>query len=310
MNSTPSSTSPLSITVAIPAYNEAANIDHLLQALFEQKAEHFFVQEIVVVSDGSSDGTERIVRKFSLAHPVLRLIADGKRLGKPSRMNQVIRETRSDVLVFLDADILLEHPFVLSELLRPLIEGAAIVHTTGHALPLPPETVVEKIAHANALIWERARGSVGASPLYFSEGRIRAFRKVMYEKLLFPDASADEAYSFLFGELHRFPFAIAKRALVRYRLPVTLRDYIKQMKRFLRSAEIQKHAFNTEFITRYYTIGWKIKLGALIGEFLHHPWWTMLYCLTLPLPRISKLLDAKEKDGIWVSVDSTKKLRV
>ena len=47
----------LTVTIGIPAYNEEANVRNLLVSLLAQKETNFKLQEIIVVSDGSTDKT-------------------------------------------------------------------------------------------------------------------------------------------------------------------------------------------------------------------------------------------------------------
>lgn len=303
--------STLTVTVGIPAYNEAANIGRTLAALRNQAEHGFVIREIQVVSDGSSDDTEAIVRSCTAIDPRIVLRADGARRGKPERMNEIIHEATTDILVILDADIMITGDQLLVNLLEPLLHDEVVVHTSGHALPLPPETWVEKIANAGVLVWEKAHHHKGASSLYHSEGRIRAFRRAMYTTLHFPCASADEAYSFLFGEQRHYPFVAAEKALVRYRLPSTLHDYFRQMMRFLKSESIQHEAFDPVFVRPYYNIGLKEKIRALLTAWWEMPFWTTLYILILPFPRFYKWLrpERKQAEGIWTSISSTKALR-
>jgi glycosyltransferase involved in cell wall biosynthesis len=297
------------VTIGIPAYNEAVNIGRLLTTLLNQRTEGFVMTEIVVVSDGSTDGTERIVRKMAMLEDRIKLLADGKRKGKATRMNEISERTKTDILVLLDADICFSHGFVISELVYPLIEDETIMHTSGHALPLYPWTDVEKIAYAGAMAWERAR-QMTPSKLYFSEGRIRAFRRTMYQKLRFPLTSADEAYSFLFGEKMGYRFSVVERAQVRYQLPRRSGEYIKQMKRFLASEDIQGENFDPEFVAKYYTMRWGVKFRAFVAELYQRPFWGVCYLLTLPWPRISRFLDRNDHNGVWAPIASTKGLHL
>lgn len=298
------------VIVGIPAYNEVSNIGRMIALLLRQRTGGFSMVEIIVVSDGSDDGTDDVVRDIAKDEPRLSLIADGKRMGKPARMNMIMDRSKSDILVIMDADIVLENDDVLRELVRPLLVEANLAHVSGHSLPIRPVTAVEKIAFAGAMVWERARGSKEASKLYFSDGRIRAFRRTMYSGMRFPNASADEAFSFLYGESNSFRFAVAKKALVRYALPSTFTDYMLQMRRFLRSKYVQDSNFDRSFVASFYTIGSWIKFRALISIFWSDPFWMALYVLSIPLSRISHWTDRASETGTWRMIRSTKKLRV
>ncbi len=300
----------LSVTIGIPAYNEERNTGYLLEVLQDQEETGFTIDEVIVVSDGSSDGTDKIVREFCKDHPRFKLMADGKRCGKFARMNELMQNATSDVIVILDADIYVEGKDLLYELLAPLLEEEEVVHTSGYALSLKPRTFAERVAHAGAITWEYVRRAPRVSYLYRSEGRIRAFRREMYEVLRFPDASADEAFSFLFGESRGFKFKVAEKALVRYRLPSNFSDYIKQMQRFLKSERIQAKEFDPAFVAQYYNIGLAQKFFALVQSWIRNPFWVTIYCCTLPIVRMLMIRDAHEdKDsGTWETVQSTKSL--
>ncbi len=296
----------LSVSIGIPAYNEAANIGLLLKALEEQAENGFQIVEIVVISDGSNDGTNRAVEDFMLSCPKIKLMTDERRLGKSARINEFFEKTQSDVAVLLDADIKLGNENVITELLRPLVEDENIMHVSGYALPLPPKKIAEKIAYAGTMLWENARRLPIASPLYYSEGSIRAFRQKVYKKLRFPKASADEAFSILYCEKEKYLFAWAEKAAVFYQLPKTFLDYIYQMKRFLKSNGIQGDIFDEEFIEKYYNIGTREKLQALMIALRKNFWWTLAYLSIIPLPRLLCLFDSADSEGIWSSIRSTK----
>jgi|SRR5580658_185844 glycosyltransferase involved in cell wall biosynthesis len=85
----------MSIAVAIPAYNGARFISKAIQSVLDQTRR---ADEIIVVDDGSSDGTASIVSKY----PV-RLIEQA-RAGVSGARNRAIKETSADWIAFLDQD--------------------------------------------------------------------------------------------------------------------------------------------------------------------------------------------------------------
>ncbi len=92
------------VSIIIPAYNEANTIAEVLSQIIG----HPKVVEILVVDDGSSDGTSDAVRDFALANPEanVRAIQLEKNLGKAGAMEVGVQAAVADIIMFLDADVL------------------------------------------------------------------------------------------------------------------------------------------------------------------------------------------------------------
>lgn len=92
------------VSIIIPAFNEANSIGQVLA----QIVGHPKVGEILVVDDGSTDNTSDIVRKFAADNPDsgVRAIQLQKNVGKADAMEIGVLAAVSDVIMFLDADVL------------------------------------------------------------------------------------------------------------------------------------------------------------------------------------------------------------
>lgn len=90
-----------SVSIIIPAYNEAAAIEMVLKELLES-IEGWNTKniEIIVVNDGSSDDTAEIVSRFSQ----VRLVNHRKNKGYGAAVKTGIREAAGDIIVWYDAD--------------------------------------------------------------------------------------------------------------------------------------------------------------------------------------------------------------
>ncbi|MGB8652513.1 MAG: bifunctional polysaccharide deacetylase/glycosyltransferase family 2 protein [Mycobacteriales bacterium] len=101
------------VSVLVPAYNEAVGIEHAVRSLV---ASDYPQLEVVVVDDGSTDGTGDIVAGLGL--PQVRLVRQPNG-GKAAALATGVREARYDVLVMLDGDTVFE-PDTIRRLVQPL----------------------------------------------------------------------------------------------------------------------------------------------------------------------------------------------
>ncbi len=105
------------VTAVIPAYNEETRLPRVLEAVLGAS----LVDEVVVVSDGSVDGTYEVARRFDGVH-ALQL---PQNVGKGGAMHVGACHTDSPVLVFLDADLIGLTPQHVDRLVEPVREGEA-----------------------------------------------------------------------------------------------------------------------------------------------------------------------------------------
>jgi cellulose synthase/poly-beta-1,6-N-acetylglucosamine synthase-like glycosyltransferase len=101
---------PARVSVLLPVRDEAARVEPCLRALLAQTGVDL---EVVVLDDGSTDGTGDVVRRVADGDPRVRLLAGRPLargwLGKPHACQQLAdaAAATSDVLVFVDADVVL-----------------------------------------------------------------------------------------------------------------------------------------------------------------------------------------------------------
>ena len=93
--------SQLTLSVVIPALNEAGDIERCLARLAGQDA----IDEIIVVDNGSDDGTPEIVRAFAAMHPKVQVIHEPTR-GVSHARNAGFDKARGDFIARTDADTL------------------------------------------------------------------------------------------------------------------------------------------------------------------------------------------------------------
>ncbi|MFX0032879.1 MAG: glycosyltransferase [Candidatus Hodarchaeota archaeon] len=93
-----------SVSIIIPAYNEAKVIEKTIRSVLDLS---YSQKEIIVVDDGSKDDTLKIA-KFLETHNPIRVISKKKNGGKWHALNKGIELSRSDIIVCIDADTVLD----------------------------------------------------------------------------------------------------------------------------------------------------------------------------------------------------------
>lgn len=96
------------LSIVIPAYNEEKRLPKALRkihAYFASKGASAGEVEIVVVDDGSTDGTMEVVREWAARSPCLRLVSNGKNRGKGYSVRHGMQEARGRIALFTDADL-------------------------------------------------------------------------------------------------------------------------------------------------------------------------------------------------------------
>ncbi|GAA2762843.1 glycosyltransferase [Streptomyces paradoxus] len=99
------------VSVLVPAYNEAKCIEQTVRSLVA--SDHPI--EVLVIDDGSSDGTARIVENLGL--PGVRVVRQ-LNAGKPAALNRGIANAKYDLIVMMDGDTVFE-PTTVRELVQP-----------------------------------------------------------------------------------------------------------------------------------------------------------------------------------------------
>jgi dolichyl-phosphate beta-glucosyltransferase len=94
------------LSVIIPAYNEELRLPRTLSQSLEYLKAQPYSSEIIVVNDGSTDGTDRIVREQCSGSIWVRLLAhsDGANHGKGASVKKGMLEARGVYRLFMDAD--------------------------------------------------------------------------------------------------------------------------------------------------------------------------------------------------------------
>ena len=92
----------VTISCVIPAYNEEKNIQRVLDVVTTYSR----FSEVIVVDDGSDDGTVQIAEAYHRSCPVLKIITLPKRNGKAGVIKRGVLESKGNLVVMLDSDLI------------------------------------------------------------------------------------------------------------------------------------------------------------------------------------------------------------
>ncbi len=110
----------MKISTIIPSYNEKGVLEDCIQSLGEQTQNDF---EIIVVDDGSTDGTLGVLKNLKRSLQNFRFIKQSH-LGTGAARNAGAGLSKGEILVFVDADMTFEKDF-LKNLIAPIVDGKA-----------------------------------------------------------------------------------------------------------------------------------------------------------------------------------------
>lgn len=112
----------IKLSIAIPVFNEATTIRHLVQAV--QQALDGLAVEIILVDDGSFDGTTQLIQGLEDTH--IRAFYHPKNQGKGAALRTAFQHATGDIVVIQDADMEYD-PKDIFTLVQPILDGHADV---------------------------------------------------------------------------------------------------------------------------------------------------------------------------------------
>ena len=93
------------ISIGIPFYNAEAYLEDAIKSVLAQTFQEW---ELILVDDGSSDGSLDIAKKYEQLDSRVRVISDGLNKKLPTRLNEIIKEAKFDFIARMDADDLMD----------------------------------------------------------------------------------------------------------------------------------------------------------------------------------------------------------
>jgi glycosyltransferase involved in cell wall biosynthesis len=142
--------SPELISIIVPVYNEAGTVKQVIERLLQIPLPA--AREIIVVNDGSTDGTRDVLDGITPVDGVLSIVHAAANGGKGSALRIGLSHVRGTIVAIQDADLELD-PVQLGNLVQPILDGEADVVYGSRFLTGRPPGPWLSVAANRGLTW-------------------------------------------------------------------------------------------------------------------------------------------------------------
>jgi glycosyltransferase involved in cell wall biosynthesis len=178
-------TDVVGLTVIMPAFNEAPNLAEVVPRAAQVLARFPDGFEILVVDDGSTDGTADVMTELGKHHPELRLLRHRRNYGKSTALQAGFDRARGEIVVLMDADGQ-DRPEEILKLVKGLEEGLDLA--TGRRVRRNDRVIKRHTSRLYNRVTSAVTGIEGED---FNSG-LKAMKREVMNPLV------------LYGELHRY----------------------------------------------------------------------------------------------------------
>ena len=188
---TQKNSSLINISIVIPLFNEEESLPELIDWISRVNNSHGFSYEIILVDDGSSDGSWQVVQSLQHKHPI-KGIRFSRNYGKSAALNTGFKYAQGEVVITMDAD-LQDSPDEIPALYQMIKEGNHLVSGWKKERHDPiTKTIPSKF-------FNRATRVISAIKLHDFNCGLKAYDYKLVKTLE------------IYGEMHRYIPVIAKR---------------------------------------------------------------------------------------------------
>jgi poly-beta-1,6-N-acetyl-D-glucosamine synthase len=212
----------LTVDIGVFASNEEVNIEMALSSILASTLIDVKIRKILVVSSGSFDHTNTLVRNMMIKDKRIVLIDEAQRKGKASAINLFIRHSKAPILITMSADLSLSKR-AIEEICTPFFTKE--VGMVG-ARPVPRNVAHNPVGKEVKLLWELHHEISLIQPKC---GEMVAFRNIIREIPL--HSAVDEATIEVLLQLIGYSVIYAPKAVVYNKGPRSVNEFLLQRRR-------------------------------------------------------------------------------
>lgn len=289
------------ISIGIMCHNEGKNIDRILNTIVSQTC-YKRVKEVIIVSSGSTDATNKILEKWMAKNKIIHVIIERKRKGKAKAVNIFLSKSKSPLIVLLSADLILRNETIECMLKHFDDKNVGIVGS--HPVPINQKNTF--IGFAVHMLWDLHHKISLQTP---KMGELIVFRKVF--KKIPSESSVDEVNIESLVINQGYKAVYEPQAIIFNKGPETISEFIRLRRRIYSGHMLTKKKYG-------YTVStlndWKVLFIIIKGLASSRFNYAYLFG-TIILEIVSRMLGTLDyrfnfKDhSIWDVISTSKNLR-
>ncbi|MEL1264745.1 poly-beta-1,6-N-acetyl-D-glucosamine synthase [Pseudoxanthomonas putridarboris] len=265
-------------TLLIPCHNEGDNVDETIGAALAQKYLDF---EVIAINDGSRDSTAERLNELAALHPRLRVIHLDRNLGKANALRMGALAARSEYLVCIDGDALLDE-YATHWMVWHLTSGPRVGAVTGNPRIRNRSTLLGRlqVGEFSSIIGMIKRAQRVYGRIFTVSGVISAFRRTALHRIgYWADDMVTEDIDISWRlQMDHWDIRYEPNALCFILMPETLKGLWRQRLRWAQGG--------VEVLARHSTdlFNWrKRRMWGVLAEYMLSVAWayTMLFILVL-----------------------------
>lgn len=271
----------MKITLFMPCHNEEKGLGKSLEAALVQTRP---LDQIVVVNDGSTDNTKKILTEFSREHKLIKAVNLRNNTGNKSKAQEKgLSKITGDITIMTDGDTVLDEQFVEQiERIFSADEDGRIAAVCGQVKSMKYNWVTAFRAVDYTIgfdVFKQAQSILGY--VFVMPGCATAIRTDVLKQLSFNHDTVTEDLDFTY-QIHLMGMRIIfeEKAIVYTQDPPNLKSYIRQMRRW--------YGGGWQNLVKYYSIVFKnpiaaVELTLMFGEGLLYSMFLFFVLFMYPL---------------------------